>query len=233
MVHGRVAQIQQVLGREARALPLIDLRDRDDVLRAGFDGHHRKIGGKVPQGTERRDMRSDHHDAVDAQRAKPFDGLQHRRALERFEADDADEVAGGVRRTLDADQRRGGAVERRVERHHTEVLRPARDQRASDGVRAIVELLHRRHDPLAGLGPHAFGPVDHARDRLVRNAGQARDVVHHRRLVAVLAGRAVRGRRVSAHTRKISLGAAAPGARRDRVAGRLGRGSKLAKPAGK
>ena len=143
-------------------------------------------------------MRSDHHDAVDAQRAKPFDGLQHRRALERFEADDADEVPGGVRRALDSDQRRGGAVQRRVERDHTEVLRPSRDQGASDGVRAIVELLHRRHDPLARLGTHAFGPVDHPRDRLVRHAGQARNVVHDRRLVTCLAGRWV-----SAHTRKI------------------------------
>jgi hypothetical protein len=52
--------------------------------------------------------------------AQPLDGAQHRRAVERVEAHDADEVARVVRGALDREQRRGRPVQRRVEAHHAE-----------------------------------------------------------------------------------------------------------------
>ena len=51
-------------------------------------------------------LRRDDEDAVDALDAQALDGAQHRGPVEGEEADDGDEVAGGVRGLLDREQRR-------------------------------------------------------------------------------------------------------------------------------
>src|SRR5262249_14341317 len=107
-----------------------------------------------------------------------------RRAVERLEAGDRDEVPGVVRRALDAIEGRCRTVERRVEAHDAERARAAGDQRAGHRVGPVAELLHGQHDALARLRAHVVAVVDYARDGLVRNAREPGDVGHDRPALA-------------------------------------------------
>jgi len=83
---------------------------------------------------------------------------------------------------LESEERRRRAVEGGVEAHDSERLRFARGQRSRDGVRAIVELLHRVQNPLDRVVLDMVAPVDDARNGLMRDSRELGHVRHHRGL---------------------------------------------------
>ena len=168
-------------GGADRAGDLVDRDHRHALLGARLDRHQRHVGVRVQQRVAGLAVRRDHEDAVDALPAQALDRVGHRRAVERLEARDDDEVAGLVRGPLDPEQRRRRAVQRGVEADHAERLRAAGDERPRHRVRPVPELLHRREHALARLGPDVRAAVDDPRHRLVRDAGKAPYVRHDRR----------------------------------------------------
>ena len=147
--------------------------------RTGLHGHDQEAGRRLHQRVGGALVRRDHEDPVHPLGAQPLDRVQHRWQVERLEAHDRDEVARLVRGLLDAEQRRGRAVERRVEADDAERLGAAGDQRAGDRVGPVVELGHRLQHAFAGRRAHGLAAVDHARDGLVRDPGQSSHVGHH------------------------------------------------------
>ena len=135
--------------------------------------------GRSTSACDRALLRGDHEDPVDALDAQALDRVAHRRAVERGQADDGDEVARRVGGLLDREERRRRAVERRVEAHDAERPRPAGDERARRGVRAVVELAHRGEHAPPRLGPDLRAVVDDPRDGLVRDARELGHVGHH------------------------------------------------------
>ncbi len=187
---GAVAQIEEVLRREYGARELVDRCDRDALVGPRFDRDDRKVVRQLRNGARVGCLRRDHQDPVDALGAEPLDRVEHRAAVERRQADDADRIARLMSRALDPDERRGGPVERVVETQDAERLRLPGRQRASDRVRPVVEHAHRGAHLFARVLGDLLAAVDHARDGLMRDAREFRDVGHHRaaRLGSRIAG---------------------------------------------
>ena len=110
----------------------------------------------------------DDEDSADALGAQSLHRIQDGAAVEGQEADDADEIAGSMGCALEPEERRRRAVQGGVEAHDSERLRLARGQRSRDGVRTIVELLHRVQYALDRVIPDMVTPVDDARKGLMR-----------------------------------------------------------------
>ena len=138
-------------------------------LRSGLDGDDGEIGGQVSDRAGGVGLRCDHENPVDALGAEAPDGVQDGDAVEGQEADDADEVARPVRGALDAEERRGRAVEGGVEAHDPERLRLPGRKCTRHRVRPVVEHPHRCEDSLARVVLDVVAAVDDPRDRLVRD----------------------------------------------------------------
>ncbi|AUX38786.1 uncharacterized protein SOCE26_001640 [Sorangium cellulosum] len=196
--HRPVTQVEEMARRGRRAAVLLDGDHRDRIVRPPLDGDHRHVGGDVAERVHRRPQRGDDHDAVGALIAQPVHRIHHRRAAERFQADDADAVPGVVRRRLEPVERRRRAVVRRVEADHAERPRAPGDERLRHGARAVVELADRVEHALPRVGMHVGVVVQDPRDRLVRDAGELGHIDHDRG-PAPASLDAPLGRRVAVH----------------------------------
>ena len=67
MGDGRVAELEQVPGREGRTGELVDGDDRQGVRRTGLDRHEREVAGEGDQRLAGALQRGDDEDAVHAQ----------------------------------------------------------------------------------------------------------------------------------------------------------------------
>ena len=175
-----VPEVEEMPRRERGAGEAVAGDDGHARLRPGLDGDDGEIGGQVRDRAGGVGLRCDHENPVDALGAEAPDGVQDGDAVEGEEAHDADEVARPVRGALDAEERRGRAVERGVEAHDPERLRLPGGKCTRHRVRPVVEHAHRREDSLARVVLDVVAAVDDPRDRLVRDPCELRDVGHDR-----------------------------------------------------
>ena len=176
-----VAELQQVARGGRRARELVDGHDRHRVVGPGLGADDGHVAGQIAQRVRGGLLRRDDDRAVHALLPQPLEAPSTDSRSTVAQAHDADEVVRVVGRALDPEQRRGRAVERRVERDDAERPRPAGDQRTRDRVRPILERAHRVEHALARLRAHVRAVVEDARDGLMRHAGELRDVRHDRR----------------------------------------------------
>ena len=81
---------------------------------------------------------------------------------------------------LNAVQLRRWAVEGAVKADHAQHVRPAGDERPGGSVRAVAQIADRGEDACPGFGADVRVPVEHARDRLMGDAGLPCDIGHDR-----------------------------------------------------
>ena len=127
-----MTELEQMPRRGLRARHLVDGDHRHRLLRPGLHGHHGQLARQVRERLRRTLLRRDQQHAVDALAVELVDGAQHEVTIKRGDADDAHEVALGVRGALDPEQRRGRPEQRGVEAHHAERPGAPRDQRTGE-----------------------------------------------------------------------------------------------------
>ncbi len=179
--HGLVSQPEQVLDREPGPGHLVDGDARQVPGDVGLHDHGGHPGRQAVCGRGGGQQRRDDDDACHGLLSEPVDRLGDTGAVELLQGDDADAVPRVPGGALDAEQGGRGAVEDGVEADHADHARAPPGQAAGQRVGAVVELLDGHEHALSGLVAHARVVVEHPGHRLVRDPGEAGDVVHHRR----------------------------------------------------
>src|SRR4051812_28044119 len=170
VVHGAVAEVEEVAGGRLRSGVLVHADRRSDRL--ALHDHDGQVPRQVLDGLGQRSVAGDHDEPVHALAAQPFGRLGHRALAGRLQRDDAGEVIGLPRAALDlADHRRGPELGR-VEADHAERARPAGGQGTGEGVGPEVQLGRRRQDLGPGLRAHPGVILEDPGHRLVRDPGE-------------------------------------------------------------
>ncbi len=124
-------------------------------------------------------MRGDDHDPAHTKLLQVREGLADRGGVQVGQRGDVHDPAVAARGLLDRQKDACGTEERGVRRHHPDRPGPRRDESPGGGIRSIMEARDRVLDPEPGLRTHRRGVIDHPGDRLVGNACQPGNVVHH------------------------------------------------------
>ena len=176
-----VAELDEVAGREPRALELVDGDGVAEVAAGGVEQHERHVERGRGEQVEHARLRGDHDDRLGRLSDELIEGLAHRLVVTRG-GRDGDPVAGVARRILDRVEDRLHAVGRRAGRdEHPDHVGFAGHQRPRGLVRAVAELVDDLLHALARLGPEVRRIVQDPRHRLVRDARDTRDITDVRR----------------------------------------------------
>jgi hypothetical protein len=187
--HGAVPQRQQVLGGQPGPSDFV-VAD-DDPLRGPGDprravrivDHQHRYAGRHVVGEVCRAGGGGDGDGVDALAHQVDDGAPGLVLVILVGVYDADEVSGATGRALQAAQHRGGAEVRGAGGDDADAPRTPGHQGAGRLVRAVAEPLDLAQHPLAhGLADVGL-TVDHAGDRLLRDARASGHVDHRHSVV--------------------------------------------------
>ena len=208
-----VAELGQVAHRRAGAAVLVDRDDERAAPTRGGRGDDRDAEVEAADDLEHADVDDDQHDRVDALPQQPLDHAAHAVRVGVERAHRLDVVARGARGEVEVHRDRGRTVVRDARRDEPDRAGAAGDERARGGRGAVAQLRDRLLDACARGGAHVRQVVQHARDRLVRDAGEPGDVEDVRRARADLSSvtRApVRARRSSGRRLRCTRPAARP-----------------------
>ena len=176
--HRPVAEIEQQARRRGRAGGLVDRDHGHHGLRRVPDRDQRYVHLLAVELARDPVLPGVEEDPVDALSLQLVERPEQRSAVERGEPGDAHGVSVRVGGALEPELHRGRPERDRVGADDPERLRPTGHQRLRGGVRAIVQPAHRREHPIARVPAHVAVRIDHARDGLLRDAGELGHVAH-------------------------------------------------------
>ena len=159
---------------------LVHVDDRHDGLSRVVDRDERNVDQAAVELARDPVLPGVDENTLDALALQLVECSQHGSAVRRREPSDAHEVPVRVSGALKSAQHRGRSDPYEVDADDPERLRPTGDQHLRRGVRAKVQLAHRRQHPLACVLAHVFACVDDARDGLLRDASGRLGHVNHR-----------------------------------------------------
>ena len=180
MVHGAVAEAEQMADGIAGPLLLVDTDDREPGPLTALDRHQGAGPGQVGQGVHEFPLGCDGHTPLDGLLDQMVQGLGDPVGAGVVDGDDAEEVPGFPGSPLYAREGLGRPEQGGVHSQGTEHVGTPGHECACGGVGVVVELGDGAADPYDGLLADVRVAVDHTRDGLVGDTGDLRDVGHDR-----------------------------------------------------
>ena len=167
MPDGLVSGLQEMAGRKLSPGLLIHGHRGDTAIGVSVHSNQRDVGRDFGQGLVGRGRGGDHHDPGDPLFAVVLDGLGYRSPVQDPDSAHTDHEPLGRRGQFERRQQRCRPEERRVLRHHPEVLGLSGGKSTSRAVGTVSELFdgcaHTQPRALTNVGM----PVEHPGNRLV------------------------------------------------------------------